>query len=132
LVTLGGSDDAWPQATKNVVVGGYVPHATVLPQAELVVCHAGLWTVMTALRYGVPLLCAPLGRDQPNNASRVEAVGAGRVLRPDADVPTIREALVQVLADESYRKAASRMEAAIASSGGAAAAADELESLVAG
>jgi hypothetical protein len=44
----------------NVTAVGYVPHDVLLPQADLVVTHAGLGTVMAALRHSLPLLCLPL------------------------------------------------------------------------
>ena len=58
----------------------FVPHGEVLPHASLVVTHAGMGTVMSALSHGVPLLCLPLGRDQFFNAAMVERLGAGRAL----------------------------------------------------
>jgi UDP:flavonoid glycosyltransferase YjiC (YdhE family) len=78
----------------------------VLPHASLVVTHAGLGTVSAALAFGVPMVCLPLGRDQPLTAARVEAVGAGRILAPAAPVETVRAAIADVLADGRYRAAA--------------------------
>ena len=42
-----------------------------LPHAALVVTHAGWQTINAALADGVPLVCVPDGRDQPDNAARV-------------------------------------------------------------
>ena len=70
----------------NARVEGYVRHAVVMPHADVVVTHAGLGTICAALSFGVPLVCIPLGRDQPHNAERVETVGAGIALPPDADL----------------------------------------------
>lgn len=74
-----------------------------LPEVALVICHAGMWTVMTALRHGIPLVCVPAGRDQDNNAQRVAALGAGRVLAADAGTGELREAVADVLGNPSYR-----------------------------
>jgi MGT family glycosyltransferase len=68
----------------NVEACGFVPHAAVLPHADLVVTHAGLGTVHAALASGVPLLCIPDGRDQNDNAARVVAAGVGRRARRKA------------------------------------------------
>ncbi|MGH2557106.1 MAG: glycosyltransferase, partial [Actinomycetota bacterium] len=61
----------------NVHLARFVPHPRVLPQADAVVTHAGLGTVHAALAHGVPLVCLPIGRDQPDNAARVAWHGAG-------------------------------------------------------
>ena len=73
----------------NTTVVGFVPHQQVLPKASLVVTHAGLGTVMTALSSGVPLLCLPMGRDQFFNAAQVEALGAGRMIPADTDAGAV-------------------------------------------
>lgn len=65
---------------ENVVARRFVSHGVVLPQAQLVITHAGLGTVMAALTHGVPLLCIPLKNDQIENAARVVSAGAGRTL----------------------------------------------------
>ncbi len=78
IVTTGPAiDPASLPTTANAQVVRFVPHDRLLPHASLVVTHAGLGTVMMALAHGVPMLCAPLGRDQFFNASRVEALGVG-------------------------------------------------------
>lgn len=131
LITLG--DVLAPEvlsAPENVLVHRYVSHAAVLPQAALVLCHAGLWTVMAALRHGVPLVCIPMGRDQDNNAQRVAALGVGRTLASDARPGEIRDAVAEVLRTSSYHTAARDLQETIAATGGARRAADELESLV--
>jgi MGT family glycosyltransferase len=107
LVQLGSHLSAGTFAVPaNAVVSGYVPHAAVLPHAAAVVTHAGLGTVSAALACGVPLVCLPLGRDQPLTAARVDAVGAGRVLPPDAPGDAIAAAVTEVLDVPRYRDAA--------------------------
>jgi UDP:flavonoid glycosyltransferase YjiC (YdhE family) len=61
----------------NVQGRRHLPHRAALPHAALMITHAGWQTVNAALVEGVPLLCLPDGRDQPDNAARVVAVGAG-------------------------------------------------------
>ena len=86
----------------NVVLEPYVPHAAVLPHASAMITHAGHSGVMTALAYGVPLVCVPgdrrapntmRGKDQPAIAMRVAASGAGLRLAPDATSSQIRAAV---------------------------------------
>jgi UDP:flavonoid glycosyltransferase YjiC (YdhE family) len=87
----------------NVMVDGYVRHAAVLPHVRAMINHAGLGSIVAALSHGVPMLCVPLDRDQPHNASRVEALGTGIVVSRDASTVEIGQALDQVLEDPGYR-----------------------------
>ena len=58
-------DPAEVRVPAGMEVRRYVPHVTVLPHAALVVTHAGTGTLMAAFAHAVPLVCIPLGRDQP-------------------------------------------------------------------
>jgi UDP:flavonoid glycosyltransferase YjiC (YdhE family) len=114
LVTVGSHLDpaAFP-APAGVTVSGYVPHASVLPGARLFVGHGGLSGIGAALAHGVPMVCVPLGRDQPDNAARVAAVGAG-LLRPgSAPAAELHAAMATVLRDPSFAAAAGRLRDAI-------------------
>lgn len=77
----------------KVAVSGYVRHSALLPHADLLVTHAGLGSVVAALAYGVPMVCMPLGRDQPANARAVGRLGAGRTLSSDAPAADIAAAI---------------------------------------
>ncbi len=121
LVNLGPHLDASDfVAPPNAVLTGYLRHAVVMPHADVVVTHAGLGTVVAALSAGVPLVCLPLGRDQPHNAARVEAVGAGVALEPAASAEQIRDAVVRVLGDSRFAAAAEPFRAAYDADAGAA------------
>jgi len=107
----------------------YVPHSAVLPEAELVVTHAGMGTLMAAFSAGVPVVCFPLGRDQAENARRVEELGLGSVLRRDAPETEIREAVAEALASAALHDRARRMAAVVRGYGGGAMAVTLLERL---
>ena len=81
----------------------FVPHDAVLPSVDLVVTHGGLGTAMFSAGAGAPMLCLPNGRDQNDNAARVEALGLGRTLAPDAAPAEIRDAVAAMLADKALR-----------------------------
>lgn len=131
LVTLGGGlEPSELAALPGVVVRRYVPHAMVLPHASLVVTHGGTGTIMAAFANGVPLLCMPLGRDQPGNARRAEALGAGRTLSPDASVVEVRDAVVDMLTSEALRAGARRLAEVVAGYERRDQAITELESLL--
>ena len=130
FVTTGPSvdpRDLTPPA--NVTVVAAAPHSAVLPHASAVVTHAGHGTVIKTLAQGVPLVCLPFGRDQPDTAQRVVAAHAGLRLRPSARSPKIAAAVTQVLNDPRYRKGAARIAAAIAADRRRDIAAEELEAI---
>jgi UDP:flavonoid glycosyltransferase YjiC (YdhE family) len=130
IVTTGPSiDPASLTAGANTQVVRYAPHARILPSTSLVITHAGAGTTMAALGHGVPLLCTPMGRDQYFNAERVQTLGAGRMLTPDADSDAIALAAKDILADTRFTAEAKRMADAIGGYGGAARAAVALEAL---
>lgn len=129
LCTLGGVAVSDLRVPGNVTVRDWVPHTEVLAHASAVVTHAGLSTVMNSLASGVPLLCLPMGRDQPVNAQRVAALGLGRQLRSDSPARRINAAVLDVLSDPGYRERAAKMAGVIAGYGNGSVAAAEIEGL---
>ncbi len=115
------------QTPNNVHIEPWVDQTTVLPRADLVVCHGGSGTVLGALGAGVPVVAAPVFADQFENAKLVVEAGAGVVVRcgPRAtgrsepgfvgdDVPRITEAAEAVLLDSTYRAGAGSVAAEMA------------------
>jgi UDP:flavonoid glycosyltransferase YjiC (YdhE family) len=130
IVTTGPSiDPTSVHAGANTQVVRYVPHAEILPSASLAISHAGVGTTMAALAHGVPLLCTPMGRDQFFNAEQVQALGAGRMLMPDAGSDAIAAAAQDILDDGRFAAGAQQMATAISHYGGSAAAVAALEAL---
>ena len=130
LVTLGSGicpDDI--RLPPNAVAEAWIPHDQTMPLCSIVVTHAGHGTIMAALAAGVPLLCMPMGRDQHENAARVEACGAGRSIAKESDAGAIRAAIEQILAEPGYRLAARRMASIIREYDGGRRAICELEVL---
>lgn len=130
LVTLGEviSSEELPSAD-NVITVSSAPHAAVLPHASAVVTHGGHGTVIKALAHGVPLICLPQGRDQADNAARVEVAGAGVRLKRTARARAIRRSVQQVLTSPDYTQAAHRMARTIGDEVSAQAARHELEAV---
>jgi hypothetical protein len=107
LVTVGPHLDPTSfDVPTNARVGGYVRHAAVLPHASVLVNHAGHGSIAAGLHHGLPMLCIPLGRDQPANAAAIARVGAGLVLTSDASGDELRDAVAELLASPDYRVAA--------------------------
>lgn len=115
----------------NVQVEQYVPHLHVVPHADLVVTHGGLGTVITALSFGVPLVCVPMGRDQGDNAARVVWHGAGVRCASKASIQALRRAILRMLEEPQFRAGARRIADSIARENGHATAIRELEALAA-
>jgi UDP:flavonoid glycosyltransferase YjiC (YdhE family) len=98
----------------NVQVEAWVPQRDVLPHAAALVCHGGSGTMLGALAAAIPMVIIPLGADQPDNARRVAAAGAGLDL-PAPDAPALRAAIERVLADTELRRGALRIAEEMAS-----------------
>jgi len=133
LLTI-GSDlplEMLGEVPPNVHVERFVAQDEVLPHAAAIVCHGGSGTVLGALAAGVPMIVAPLFADQPMNAERVAALGAGLALPQKGATPeSLRLSLTRVLEEPSFRIAAQRIAAEIAALPPAEAAGAELERLV--
>jgi UDP:flavonoid glycosyltransferase YjiC (YdhE family) len=71
----------------------------------------------------------PLIADQPNNAARIVARGAGLLLQPDAAAVEIRAALARLLAEPSFRDAARKLGEPMVGDKAEQRAADELEAI---
>jgi UDP:flavonoid glycosyltransferase YjiC (YdhE family) len=113
----------------GVEVRAYVPHAAVLPGAALVVTHAGTGTLLAAFAASVPVVCIPLGRDQPANARRVVELGLGCALSLDFSPAELRAAIDGVLADEAIRDRTQQLAETMRGYRGAAAAVETLQRL---
>jgi zeaxanthin glucosyltransferase len=95
----------------NMVLVREAPQLELLKRATLCITHAGLNTVLEALRCGVPLVAFPIGFDQPGVALRIEYHGLGEVLRLETlttDVLTDR--VKKVLTNNQYATSARRLE----------------------
>jgi UDP:flavonoid glycosyltransferase YjiC (YdhE family) len=109
----------------NVHVEAWIDQARVLDHAELVVCHGGSGTTLAALAAGVPLVMVPLFADQFENAGRIAATRAGRVVETQirtggarsinsATPPQITKSIKGVLGDLTYRDRARAIAAEMA------------------
>ena len=130
VISLGGGIDRerLGALSGNPIVEKYVPQLELIKRSAAVITHAGINTALESLAEGIPLVCIPLGNDQPGVAARVAARGAGLVVPPlRLTAKRLRWALRAVLEDESYRSAARKLQATIQQIDGLEQAADIVE-----
>ncbi len=103
----------------GAVTAAFLPQRAVLERAAVALCHGGMNTVMDALAAGAPLVIVPLGYEQGAIGARVEAAGAGLMVKP-RDVGTgLARAVRRVLDEPGFREAAMRLSDAARRAGGA-------------
>ncbi len=127
VVTTASLDPRAFEAPANAVVERFLPHGPLLREAACVVCHGGMGITQKALAAGVPVCVVPFGRDQLEVARHVVEARAGTRLLPGRlDPGRLREA---VRTATGRADGARRLAEAFRRAGGAAAAADALESI---
>ena len=103
---------------RNVTVRRSVPQTAVLAHTDAFVTHVGANSMHEGLFHGVPLVCVPHFGDQPQNADRVVAQGAG-VLMPPGEISADRVAAeVERVNGESFRANAARLATSLRACGG--------------
>lgn len=92
----------------KVLAVPYAPYSWIFPRAGVNVHQGGSGTTGQALRAGKPMLIVPYGWDQPDNALRVERLGAGLHLpRKKYSVQSAAAAIRELLDDSRYAQSAS-------------------------
>lgn len=115
------------EAIGATTVVGSVDQPRVLRQAQAVVTHAGLNTVVDAIESATPMLALPLAFDQPGVAGRVAHHGLGRRASRFASHRALAAHLERLFADPGYRQRLARMQVALTQAGGAERAANIVE-----
>ena len=113
VMSLGRKGASLPanKLPSNAVVVDYAPQLELLQKASAVLTHGGLNTALEAVACGLPIVIVPLANDQPGIAARLanlgvaHAVSAGRATKKPQ---VLTEAIVKVLNDPSFRRAARR------------------------
>ena len=133
VISLGGSakPESLPNLPGNPLVVEYAPQLELLEKATLMITHAGMNTTMECVKNGVPMVAIPVANDQPGVAARIAWTGAGEFVPLNKlNVPRLRDAIKQVLTEESYKQNALRLQAATLRAGGVTRAADIIEQAV--
>ena len=115
----------------NVLHVGDVPHSLLLPQASVVVHHAGAGVTSAALRAGVPSVPMPMHTDQHFWARRLVALDAATSPIPmrRADGAALAAAISEAVDGSRLRAGAATVGAALAREDGTASMRDWLRTL---
>jgi len=89
----------------NIQVHPYVNQLDILSRADVFITHCGMNSVSESLYMAVPMVLYPQTSEQKAVARRVTEIGAGTVLNDDS-VGGIRSAVLEILSNSAYRKAA--------------------------
>jgi zeaxanthin glucosyltransferase len=133
VIALGGGStpESLPALPGSPLVVGFAPQLELLQRATLTITHAGMNTTLESLSNGVPMVAIPIANDQPGVAARIAWTGTGEVVPlKRLNVSKLRSALKRVLTEDSYKKNALRLQAAIKRAGGVKKAADIVEQVL--
>lgn len=116
----------------NVEVHAQVPQLAVLRHAKAFVSHAGMGGTLEGLSFGVPLVAVPQMAEQRANADRIVELGLGRSIDPDdMSADAFWGAVSGVAEDPVIKNRLEEMRQQMGEAGGAQAAADEIERVLA-
>lgn len=108
----------------------YAPFSQVLPRCAALVHHGGIGTMAQGFAAGIPQLIMPMAHDQPDNASRVERLGAGLSIVPQKfKGPAVAAKLRTLLETPSFSERAKDLTKKIAADTPIKNACDRIEEL---
>jgi rhamnosyltransferase subunit B len=95
----------------HIHVEEYAAFSTLLKHTAVFVHHGGIGTMSQAFAAGVPQLIMYMAHDQPDNADRVERLGAGIGLSMRQFTPKrVTKELQRLLAEPEFKEAAKGFE----------------------
>lgn len=118
----GGLDEAQASSLRAqgaTWVTGFTNQPQALRQADAVISHAGLNTVMDALVAGTPVLALPIAFDQPGVAARVQHAGIGLHSWHRSRWQTLAQRLDVLLSDGDFGARLATLDNQLRSAGGA-------------
>ncbi len=104
----------------NVTTMAFTPQLEVLAHCDYFITHAGIGSVMEALYFGVPMFCLPQMDEQEFTAGCAMKCGvtSGILTKPETTTEKLREGLLKLINDPSYKKAAQAMADEMHNEGG--------------
>lgn len=117
---------------ENISLHPHIPQLALLQQADLFITHAGMNSVMEAAHFGVPVIAVPQQAEQRLNARRVRQLGLGLCLLPEeASAARLLAAAREIAATPAFHSAIAQFQQALRAAGGARAAADLFDRVLA-
>ncbi|MHB8670885.1 MAG: glycosyltransferase [Acidimicrobiales bacterium] len=114
LITTGADiDPAGIPTDEAVIATRSAPHGLLFAEADALISHCGFGTIHRALLAGLPVLCVPIGRDQPDVAARVVHAGAGLRASRNASPSKLAQQLGRVLNEPPFRERAAQIGRAL-------------------
>lgn len=120
--------DSLENIPSNVEVGKMVPQLDILSQASVFITHAGMGGTGESIYYGVPMIAIPQMDEQAITARQIEKKGQGAAFldKNTITAAALKNAIVRLLHEDSYRSTVAEYSADMKTQGGAAASADAL------
>ncbi|MBU5310423.1 glucosyltransferase [Tissierella carlieri] len=103
-----------------------VKQLEVLQQTDVFITHCGMNSISESLYFGVPSVLFPLHSEEVMVANRVSELNAGKRLK-SSTASSIREIVLQILNNVSYKRNAEVISKSLQKAGGASAAANKIE-----
>ena len=126
-----GAKTVTERCSSQVLVLPYIPYSQIFPHAVVNVHQGGSGTTGQALRAGRPMLVVPYGWDQPDNAARMERLGAGLHLpRTNYSLENATKALQRLLCEPQFAKQATTIGAEMEEENGQTLACNAIETLL--
>lgn len=118
--------------SKNFKLYDYIPQLEVLKQADLFITHGGMNSTNEALYNNLPLIIVPQFGDQATVAKRVQELGAGIALigTENYTCNCIRNAVDELLSNESYKINAEKIGKSLRDAGGYEKAAEIIKNIL--
>jgi rhamnosyltransferase subunit B len=93
----------------SILTVEYAPFSTLLKRTSVFVHHGGIGTMSQGIAAGVPQLIMAMAHDQPDNADRLERLGAGIGLTVRQFTPErVADELKRLLEEKTFREAAKK------------------------
>ncbi len=126
VLSGGGSDwlfETFKEFPPNFTVEKFVPQLEVLKRADLFITHGGSNSISEAMFFEVPVIVVPQGGDSPLVGRRVAQLKTGLCIRNSRlNAASLKQAVAQILGDDSFSKNVRRIKESYIQAGGTAAA----------
>ncbi len=103
ILLIGPESNRPARLPDSILATAHAPYGLLMPRVRAVAHQCGIGTLSHTLRSGVPSVACPFAFDQPNNARRLEALGAAEVVLPHQhNARQIGQALERLLAGNAH------------------------------